>query len=146
MGLSYAFREALKGNFSNAFNGAFVSDDVLAAQDQAGDALSQHIQQQQADGLISQDQANQLYAGMSPNTDSDLYWSQSGSTPLQVFNQTLGDEASSIGGAGSSAINRVLGLGFKVIPWQVYVLALVLLMIWLYPMWKPFAATLARKR
>lgn len=146
MGFLYALREVAKGNFQNAFNGAFVSDDILAANDQAGDALSKKIASQQASGLISAEQANQLYGQLAPSSDSDAYWSSSGDTPLQVFNSTLETEAGNIGQFGSSAINKVLGLGSKLIPWQVYVLLFILLLVWLYPVWKPFAASLSKSK
>lgn len=146
MGLGYAFKHAFNGDFANAFNGLFVSDSLLAAQDATGDTLSKKIAQQQAAGLVSADEANLLYAGLSPNTDSSLYWTQSGPSPAQVFNQTLEERASAIGQFGSDATNKILGLGFKIIPWQVYAIALVLVMIWLYPIWKPFAATLIKRK
>ena len=142
MGLLYAFREVTQGNFSNAFNGLFSSDDLLAAQQAENDNLSRIIQRQQADGLVSAEEAQTMYSHMAPNTDSDAYWSQDGDTPLQVFNATIEERASAIGQFGSNAINRTLGLGFKIIPWQVYILGLVLVMLWLYPLWKPFAARL----
>jgi hypothetical protein len=146
MGLRYAFRELLNGQPANAFNGLFSSDDLLAAQNQAGDALSSTISRQQAEGLIDANQAGALYQQIAPNTDSDAYWSQSGDTPLQVFNQALEDQASAIGRFGSSAINRTLGLGFRLIPWQVYVIGFVLLLVWLYPIWRPFASALAKRK
>lgn len=139
MGLLYALRQAGQGHFENAFNGLFSDDSLLAAQDAAGDNLSRKIQAQQAEGLVSAEEAQNLYSLMAPNTNSDAYWSSDGDTPLQVFNQTIEEQASAIGQFGSSAINRTLGLGFKIIPWQVYVLGLVLVMIWLYPIWKPVA-------
>ncbi len=146
MGIGYAFRNLVSGNFDNAFNGLFVSDDLLAAQDKAGDNLDKIIARQQADGLVSLQEANDLYASMSPNTNSDAYWQTAGTTPLQEFTASLEESASSIGQIGSKAINKTLGLGFRLIPWQVYVLALVLAMIWLYPIWKPFAASLFKQR
>lgn len=139
MGFLYSLKQAAQGNFENAFNGFWVSDDLLAAQDQAGDALSAKVASDQANGLIDATQASKLYAEMSPATNSDAYWNSSGDSPLTVFNQTLNEEASNISGFGSKAINRVMGLGFRVIPWQVYLIGLILVMIWLYPFWKPFA-------
>lgn len=142
MGLLYALKQLSQGNFENAFNGAFVSDDLLAAQDQAGDTLTKKIQSQAAAGLIDSTQAQAMYSQLSPNTSSTDYWTQSGDSPLTVFNNTLSEEASNIGQFGSKAINRIAGLGFRIIPWQVYVLLLILAMVWLYPIWKPFAAKL----
>jgi hypothetical protein len=142
MGLGYAWSQITKGNFANAFNGIWSDDSLLAAQDSETDNLSKLIQQHYANGLISSEEAQNEYAHLSPATSSDLYWSQNGDTPLQVFNNTLVDEAKSVGQFGSSAINKTLGLGLKLIPWQVYVLAFALLLIWLYPIWRPFAARL----
>lgn len=146
MGLLYALKQIGQGNFENAFNGIWVSDDLLAAQDAAGDNLSKIIQQEQAKGLVDAQTAQQLYSDMAPNTNSDAYWSQSGDTPLDVFNKTLEEQASAIGQFGSSAINKITGLGFKIIPWQVWILLLVLVMVWLYPLWRPFASTLMKKK
>lgn len=146
MGIGYAFNQVLKGNFENAFNGLWSDDSLLAAQDQETDNLSKLIAQHYANGLISSEEASAEYARLSPATSSDLYWSQQGDTPLQVFNNTLADEAKNIGQFGSSAINKTLGLGLKIIPWQVYVLAFALLLIWLYPIWKPFAASLFSRK
>lgn len=146
MGLFYALKQASQGHFENAFNGLFSSDDLLAAQDAAGDNLSRIVQRQYAEGLINADEQQHLYSLMAPNTDSDQYWSADGDTPLQVFNQTIEERAAAIGQFGSNAINRTLGLGFKIIPWQVYVLLLVLVLIWLAPIWKPVAGSfLGRK-
>ena len=142
MGIGYAWNQILKGNFENAFNGIWSDDSLLAAQDQENDNLSRLIQTHYANGLISEAEAQNEYSRLSPATSSDKYWSADGDTPLQVFNNTLADEAKAIGQFGSSAINKTLGLGLKLIPWQVYILAFVLLLIWLYPIWKPFAARL----
>lgn len=142
MGIGYAFREAFSGNFENAFNGLWVSDDLLAAQDQEGNNLQRIIQEEQARGLVDADQAAAMYNQMSPNTDSAAYWNSSGPTPYQTFQDTLSEEASSIGQFGSKAINRIAGLGFKIIPWQVWILLFALVLIWLYPIWRPFAASM----
>jgi len=147
MGLGYAWKQLIHGNFENAFNGVWVPDSQLAAVNQAGSALTDKIQQEQAAGLINQDQANQLLGQLSPNTDSRDYWTQAGgNTPLQEFGTSLEESATSIGQFGSKAINKTLGLGFSIIPWQVKVLAFVLILIWLYPFWKPFAASLMKQK
>jgi hypothetical protein len=146
MGLGYAWREALQGNFENAFNGVWVSDDLLAAQSAENDNLSKIIARQNADGLVNDAQAQAMYSQMSPNTDSSSYWNSSGPSPYQTFQDTLSEEAGSIGQFGSGAINRVLGLGFKIIPWQVYLAGFVLAAIWLYPIWKPFAASMMKAK
>ena len=146
MGLGYSLRELWRGNFENAFNGAFISDDLLAAQDQAGDNLSKIVARQQAEGLVSSQEASDMYSLLSPNTSSDAYWQTQGDTPWQEFGQGIEDSARGIGQFGSDAINKTLGVGFKIIPWQVYVFGLVLLMIWLYPLWRPFASALVAGR
>lgn len=142
MGIGYALKQLAQGNFANAFNGVWVSDDLLAAQDATGNTLQAKVASQQANGLIDSQQAMDLYTKLSPNTNSDAYWNSTGPSPLDTFNQSLTDEAAAIGQFGSSAINRVTGLGFKMIPWQVWIALLALLMIWLYPLWRPFASAL----
>ena len=139
MGILYALRQAGQGNFSSAFNGLFSDDSLLAAQDNETNNLARIIQRQQAEGLVSAEEAQTMYSHMAPNTDSDQYWSADGATPLQVFNETIEERASAIGQFGSNAINRTLGIGFKIIPWQVYILLFALVLIWLYPLWKPVA-------
>lgn len=140
MGLGYAWNQMWKGNFDSAFNGLFVPDENLAAIDQASSSLDRTIQRQQAEGLIDNEQANALYAQMSPNTNSDAFWESSGPSPFDEFQTSLEESASGIARFGSGAINKTLGLGFRVIPWQVWILGLVLIMLWSYPIWKPFAA------
>lgn len=145
MGFGYSLRELASGKFGNAFNGLFVSDSLLAAQDQAGDNLSRIVARQAAEGLVSQEQASDMYAQLSPNTDSEAYWRTMGATPLEEFGTAIEENAAKIGGFGSDAVNKVLGVGFKIIPWQVWILGFVLVLIWLYPLWKPFATSLAKK-
>lgn len=145
MGLGYAFSQLMKGNASNAFNGIFVSDDLLAAQDAAGDNLSKIVARQQAEGLIDAEGAMDLYGSMSPNTNSDAYWRTAGATPWQEFELGIQEQASKIGQGASDAINKTLGVGFKIVPWQIWALGFVLLLIWLYPIWRPFAARLTSK-
>lgn len=146
MGFGYSLSQLFKGNPSNAFNGLFVSDDLLAAQDAAGDNLSKIVARQQAEGLINGEQAINMYSQMSPNTDSDAYWATSGATPWQEFEKGISDQAGKIGGLGADAINRTLGVGFKIVPWQIWALGFVLLLIWLYPIWRPFAANLMPRK
>jgi hypothetical protein len=142
MGLGYAFDHLIKGDFAGAFNGVWVSDDLLAAQDAETSNLARIIQEDQAKGLVSETESQNLYSQMVPNTDSATYWAQSGNTPLQEFDVAVKENAANIGQLGSKAINKVAGLGFSLIPWQVYVLLLILVMVWAYPFWKPFAASL----
>ena len=144
MGLLYALKQVGQGNFENAFNGVFESDDLLAAQQAVNDNQSKIIARQQVEGLVSAEQAQKLYSQMAPNTDSSAYWGND--DPWNTFTQTLDDEASSIGQFGSKAINKTLGLGFKIIPWQVWVAAFILLLIYLYPFWRPLAMRLANSR
>jgi len=142
MGIGYALKHLATGDFKDAFNGFWVSDDLLAAQNSESDNLSKIIARQQADGLVSAEQATGMYSLLSPNTNSEAYWGTMGSTPFDEFSTALEEQAAKIGSLGSSAINKTLGIGFKLIPWQVYVLGGVLVLIWLYPLWKPFAGKL----
>lgn len=147
MGIGYAFKKILSGDFEDAFNGVWVSDDLLAAQDAAGNNLQKIIAEDQSKGLINESEALNLYSQLAPNSDSSAYWtSAGGNTPLQEFNQAIEENAANIGQFGSKAINKITGLGFKIIPWQVYVAILILVMIWSYPFWAPFAASLAHKK
>lgn len=146
MGIGYAFKQLLQGNVENAFNGVWVPDSNLEAIDQASSNLDRIIQQHEAEGLIDADQASRLYALQSPNTNSDAFWSTDGPSPATVFEDTLEEQANAIGQFGSNAINKVVGLGAKIIPWQVYALLFVLVLVWAYPFWKPFAEKIFSKK
>jgi hypothetical protein len=146
MGLGYAFNQLVHGNFENAFNGVWVSDDMLAAPDQTASALEQTWQRQAAEGLIDQQQAIDLNTALAPNSNSTAFWEAGGgNTPFNEFQSSLEESASSIGQFGSRAINRTLGLGARLIPWQVYVLLFIVLLIWLAPIWKPFFDAFLKK-
>lgn len=140
MGLGYFFTQAIKGNFSDAANGLWISDSDIATSDAVADNLTKRVQEQAAAGLVSQEEANKTLNDISGTRyDSSQFWDNAGSPwGTEGFLGGLEEGATKERGFFTSAINKTLGLGLKIIPWQVWVAALVLVLIWSYPLWSPF--------
>lgn len=147
MGLGYAWSQLWKGNPSDAFNGLFIADDTIAASDAVANNLQKKVAEQQSNGLVSAEEAGKLYSDISAtdyNTTpiSEMAANYNLETPGEGFVEGLNDGARGIRNFIGSSINRVTGLGFKLIPWQVYVIGALVLLVWSYPFWAPWLAAL----
>src|SRR2546422_423454 len=98
MGLNYAFSQLFKGNLSDSFNGLFVPDDTIQANETVANNLQKKVAEQYSQGLIDSTESGKLAAEIGSTSYYDTPITQMAAnygleTPAEGFNEGLAEGA-----------------------------------------------------
>ena len=146
MGLWTATKALFSGRPSDAADYLFVDEETIAASNETDRKLDELNRKQREDGEITEQEYRARLARISNNAFPDFktdmgerghLFEQPGTNPSLGFAEGLKDGASNIRRTISDAINETVGFTFKLIPWQVWVIALGYVVFITAPYWLP---------
>jgi len=137
MGLWTAFKEAAKGNFSDAGNYLFIDEDAITTQKEVNNHQQALAAKQYQDGVVNEDEANLMFSQIQGNAFPYM-WGERG--PGAVFTEELKTGAAELPAKFASAINTTISgtskfIG-KAIPWWLWGILLIALLVYLSPFLK----------
>ena len=139
MALRSAFESALRGDWKNAANYLFIDQETVDTFTTNQNQLENRIVKSAQDGLVPQEKANALLADMQRNAYPFIF-NEFGPPPADVFAQGIAKDTSSIISVAGDFVNKTVGgagkFVFKAIPWYVWLIAVVALLVYLAPFLK----------
>jgi len=137
MGMWTAFKEAAKGNFTDASNYLWIDEDAITTQKEVNNAQQAIASRQYQDGVVSEDEANLMFSQIQGNAYPFL-WGREG--PNDVFIQELKTGAKELPSNFAKAINTTISgtskfIG-KAIPWWIWMVLILALLVYLSPFLK----------
>jgi len=145
MGIGSFFSALGRADFEGAFGSVFVSDAEMERGRMLDDQLTRLTGEREAQGYISAEQALQTYGRISQTTPEALLHDPM-SSPLAGFVEGAREGADNIRKTAGGAINEIFGLAARLIPWQVWLVLGVLIVIWLWPMLGPIVGSRIAKK
>lgn len=144
MALLSSWNSLLDGKFSDAFAYLFVPQSVVTESNFADRRLAEEIAADRAAGVVSEDEANVTLNRIQQNAFPFIF-QQEGTNVTNGFTQGLQEGADNIGKFTEKTIGTATSLSFRLIPWQVWAIAIVVGLIWLAPYAQIYANRFQRK-
>lgn len=123
MGLWTALKETAKGNFRDAGDYLFMSEDSIQTKRQVDNAQQRLIAEREAAGLVSAEKASEWTTEIQLNAFPQLLREQG--SPLQTFVDDIKANSQKTANAIGSNVGGILGGIAKAIPFWLWVLLLV---------------------
>lgn len=136
MGLGEAWKQLMAGHPGDAFSYALVPDDQIQAGRDADAKLAELNQQRLDAGIYDAETYATAQAHLQGGTMDDLLTNPD-SSPLGGFESSLSDTVDTWSKGIQSATSWTLGSIFKLIPWQVWLLAAGYLLFLTSAAWLP---------
>jgi hypothetical protein len=147
MGLFTATKEALKGNFRDAFNYAWIDEDNIAMGRDADNKLTTLVQEKYAAGAVSQEEAeltlSRIQLNAFPSYPGGKLFEQPGTNVALGFQEGLEEGAAGIGKFATKTISTATGLTWKIIPWQIWLALAIAAVVYAWPFIGPALAARA---
>lgn len=138
MGLFSAGKAFLRGDIQDAFNLAFIDEDAIETQELVANGQQAILARQHAEGLVDDEEAAQLQKEIQLTAYTEVLRSDEiGETPLEVFSRSIREDIDAVGKGVAKGITGVVGAASKFLPWWVYVIAGLGLLIYLTPVLAP---------
>lgn len=141
MGLWSAIKSVASGNFSDAGNYLFTSEEDIATQAQVNNAQAAILEEQQARGVISEDEANAMFSEIQRNAYPYI-WNETGGGPGGAFTSELKEQITNLpknlSDASRKTVAEALWLGFRALPWYVWAILAIAGLIYVWPFIAPF--------
>lgn len=126
------------------FDSLFVSPDEAERADKITQGLVEVTQKRADLGRITQEEANTLKEEIMKTGSVAAQLQDPNLSPWAGFQTGLDEGASNIKGVIGGTIEKTTGTFFKMIPWQLYAIGGVILLVYLWPLLMPML--LARRR
>lgn len=147
MALWSAFKSLVTGNFSDAGSYLFLDEDAVTTQKEVNDNLSRVLADQQARGVVSAEEAEKMTREIQLNAYPELF---KDNPPITVFADELSNQAKNLPDSIANALNKTVSgvtrFSFKALPWWVWGLILLGIVIYLQPFLAPLVTVYARRR
>lgn len=146
MGLWSAAKEAVKGNFNDAANMLWMDEEAITTQKEVNNAQQAIVSRQLQEGTVTEDEANAYFAEIQGNAYPFL-WGDTG--PNDVFISSVKENVVELPNNVAKAINAgIAGTSkfiAKAIPWYVWLILIIALLIYLAPFLKGAAKVYAQR-
>jgi hypothetical protein len=155
MGLWSAIKAIGRGEPGQAMDYVFVDEETIAASNEADRKLDELNRKKRDAGGITEQEYRERLARLTNNAFPDFVtdtgetgklFEQPGTNPSLGFGEGFKEGASNIRSFVSNAINESVGFTFKLVPWQVWVVAGGYLLFITAPYWLPGFRKIAAKK
>ena len=148
MGLKSFFTSTVKGNFQDGFNYLFMDEDAITTNRVVNNAQEKVIQDQYARGVVSEDELNATMATIGRNSYPFMFRTEGG--PGEAFKDELSDRIKVLPDTVASTFNKTVGGAtsfiLKALPWYVWVLLFIALVVYLTPILAPTLKLIAKRK